>query len=187
VGGRSCGNGWPQLKFVSFSIGSGYDGSDGSKAYYDQDGNRFFLASDDGSTWIGRKSPGSAGIIENSRVILNMADTVVSAITDTLTIDWSVTFKETVGGEKGVFMNVWDDYNAKSGWQQMGTWTITGGGGSKTEASEPGRILLPVEEQLADEELWVPLLEPVDEEPADEELELPILEPLDEEVGRWRD
>ena len=112
-------------------------------------------------------------------MILNMADTLVSAITDTLTIEWSVTFKETVGGENGVFMNVRDDYDATSRWQQMGTWTITGDGGTKSVASEPGRILMPVEDQAADEELWVPLLEPVDEEPADEELELPILEPLD--------
>jgi len=176
-------NGWPQLKFVSFSVGTNYAGSDGLKSYYNQDGNRFFLANDDGSAWIGGRSPGSAQSIENSRAVLNMPDTHVSAVTDTLTIEWSVTFKETVGGEKTVWLNARDDYNATSRWQEMGSWTIAGDGAGASITSYPGRILVPLEGTPAHDELEVPLPEPVDEAPTDEEPGMPVLEPAERDAS----
>lgn len=173
-------NGWPQLKFVSFAIGTDPSGLDGLKAYYNQGSHRFFLSTDDGTGWQGKLPPGSPETIENSRVILNLPDMSVSGITDTLTIDWSVIFKPTVLGDKDIWVNVRDDFDAVTGWQDMGDWTVNEASGGMLVAPmvAPSPSLCPI--KTGDGGLWaLPVLEPMEEEPDGGELTLPVLEPVD--------
>ena len=175
----SDANGWPQMKWVDFSIGNQSTAADGLRAYYNQNNNRIYLLNDAGTGWIGGLTPGSAGTIENSRVILRMVDTSVSGTADTLRVTWSLRFKALVDGDKKIWLRVRDDSGASSDWKQKGTWTVHGAGGSEEDLPEV--TLEPMEEE-ADEGLWeVPMLEPVEEEATGEEWEWPVLEPMEEE------
>jgi len=173
-------NGWPHIKFVSFSVGSSYQGADGLKAYYNQNSHRFYLINDAGTAWIGNVPPGGTQNIENTRVILHMADTSVSGSGDTLTIDWSLTFKSSVAGAKHSYMNVRDDSDTVSQWHMMGDWTINGVGSSAdpTPAGKLSTAVEPVDGPSIGSALWeVPLLEPLDEAPSEDEYPVPVLDP----------
>ena len=97
------------------------------------------------------------------RVILGMANTSVAASGDSLTINWSVTFKPTVSGDKNVYLKVRDDLGLGGSPQQLATWTVNGPGIPASVTAAGGARPLP---------------EPFNHVgPAEDELELPMLQP----------
>lgn len=94
---------------------------------YDPKANRLYLRDDANTAWLGNVAPGVNATIENSRVRLNVAATKVQRHDATLTVTWSVSFKETVSGQRPVaWMYVDDDRAQSSGFQPMGRLTIVG-------------------------------------------------------------
>jgi len=93
-------------------------------AYYNQNTNKFYLANDAGSSWVGGFAPKSANVIENSYVKLDCSKSTVSGSGTTLTVKWAVTFKSTFGGTKNTYLYIKDDYNAFVDWTKKGTYTI---------------------------------------------------------------
>jgi len=122
----SDANGWQHIKVVQFLINDALLGSNAFYAFYQQNKNKIYLMNDSGTAWLGGVAPGSAYVLENSQVILDVANTTVSGFGNDLSITWVVTFKNAFVGSKKIYQLVKDDANAKAGWTQVGTWTING-------------------------------------------------------------
>ncbi len=106
---------------VNTTIGSPYL----ARCYYN--GTNLYLMSDAG-TFVGGFTPGSANVISNSQVSLNCAGTTVVRSGNTLTIQWNLTFNASYTGTKNLFLYAKDNTNQIAGWDNLGTWTITGAG-----------------------------------------------------------
>ncbi|MFH0731294.1 MAG: hypothetical protein V2A72_00015 [Candidatus Omnitrophota bacterium] len=88
---------------------------------YDTATNYLYLRKDDGSGWVGSGTPGKSKILQNSYSKLDCGKTSVTKAGNTITITWSVMFKETFMGEKNLYMFASDKEKNNSTWQKMGT------------------------------------------------------------------
>ena len=116
---------WLNIQYVYFLMNTSTAGTNCLYAYYNQNTNRLYLRNDANSSWGTGYAPGAANVIENSYVKLNCASTTISGSGNTLTVNWSITFKSTFTGTKNTYLYVRDDANAYQSWTQKGTWTIT--------------------------------------------------------------
>jgi len=117
-------DGYKNIQYGLFLMNTSTSQANCLYAYYDQNANKFYLANDAGSSWLGGFAPKSANTIENSYVKLNCSKSTISNSGTTLTIKWAVTFKSTFGGAKNTYLYVKDDYNAFVDWTKKGTYTI---------------------------------------------------------------
>ena len=121
----SDADGWQNIQYVYFLISTSSSAlTNCSYLYYDQNTNKLYLRNDANSAWLGGFAPGTSNIIENSYAKLNCASTIVSGSANTMTVNWSVTCKNTFTGAKQTYLYVKDDVNACVNWTQKGTWTI---------------------------------------------------------------
>ena len=179
-------NGWPQIKWVVFSVGETYSGADGLRAYYNQNSNKVYLINDDGTAWLGGASPGSALTVENSRIMLRITPMTVVGAGDRLTVNWSLRFKRSAVGLKNIYVRVCDDAGLCTTEEWLGAWTVRGpdlGDGTV----KPFKILLePMEERGSDEGWILPIPEPLNEGPGEIPWKGPDLEPKEETgQGLW--
>ncbi|MEK9148764.1 MAG: hypothetical protein AAB267_01815, partial [Candidatus Desantisbacteria bacterium] len=110
---------------------------------YDQNTNLLYLRNDSNTTWLGGNSPGSSNIIENSQVRLTCASTSVSGSTNTLTVNWNITFKPAYSGKTyNTYLYIKDDIGGKAGWTKKGTYTVNSSPqiGTITPASGIGQV-----------------------------------------------
>lgn len=95
--------------------------------YYNAVTNKLYLKNDAG-TFIGGFAPGSANVISNSQGSLNCAATTVVKSGNTLTVHWNLTFNASYTGTKNLLLYAKDSTNQANGFDNLGTWTITGAG-----------------------------------------------------------
>jgi hypothetical protein len=69
--------------------------------------------------------PGKAKTLQNSQCSLNAAASSVTLNGDTLTLVLAFTFKPAYAGTLSVYANTSASSSANSGWEQLGTWTVT--------------------------------------------------------------
>lgn len=119
-------DGWQDVKLACFGIGQHSSGADGFRAYYSRTTNQVFLCNDDSTRWLGRLQLGSDNTIENSRVILHLADMTAWGEGTDFNITWSMTFKSLTSGPKSIYLNTWDQLNLRRKWRIRGTWTVNG-------------------------------------------------------------
>jgi len=117
-------DGWRNIQLAHFLMNDTCNAKNAFYAHYDHNRNRIYLLSDDGSTWYGGYRPGSSHTLQNSQVILDLANTNVTGEGDTLTIAWAVRFKEPFIGTRRIYLLVKDDANVKDGWSEIGIWRI---------------------------------------------------------------
>ncbi|MCK9614271.1 MAG: Ig-like domain-containing protein [Candidatus Omnitrophica bacterium] len=117
-------DGYKNIQYGLFLINTSASQVNCLYAYYNQNTNKFYLANDTGSSWLGGFTPKSTNVIENSYVKLDCSKSTVSGSGTTLTVKWAVTFKSTFGGAKNTYLYVKDDYDAYVNWAQKGTYTI---------------------------------------------------------------
>lgn len=117
-------DGYANLQYGFLLINTSTDKANCLYAYYDQNSNKFYLANDAGTSWLGGFAPASSNVVENSYVKLNCLKSTISKSGTTLTVKWAVTFKSTFGGAKNIYLYVTDDYNAVVDWTKKGTYTI---------------------------------------------------------------
>ncbi|MCX5699188.1 MAG: hypothetical protein NTX01_05785 [Candidatus Omnitrophica bacterium] len=115
---------WQNLQYAYLLINTSTDGTNCFYAYYDQNTNKLYLKNDANSAWLGGFAPGSSSIIENSYAKLNCVSTTISGSTNTLTVNWSITFKPPFIGIKKTYLSATDDVNALVSLTQQGTWII---------------------------------------------------------------
>jgi hypothetical protein len=117
-------DGYQNIQYVYFIINTSASGAKGVYAYYNQSTNLLYLRDDTNKTWLGGYAPGSANIIENSRVKLDCSQTTIIGDNANLTVNWALTTKKTFLGVKKLYLYVRDDVNQYQTWTQLGTWEI---------------------------------------------------------------
>jgi len=118
---------WLNIQYVYFLVNTLTSGTNCLYAYYNQNSNKLYLRNDANSSWLGGYASGSSNIIENSYTKLDCATTTISGLDNTLTINWSVTFKPGFTGAKNTYLYVKDDTGAYKNWTKVGTWNIQQG------------------------------------------------------------
>ena len=99
--------------------------SDGVYLAYNQDNGKIYLRNDARTAWLGGYAPGSPNTIENSRVIVHVADCTAVGTADTLVSNWALEFKPAFSGWKYVHVSALDDDGHYAYWQKKGTWEVT--------------------------------------------------------------
>lgn len=118
-------SGYAHIKECYLLFGaSSDDHSNAVYLYYDQSANLLYLRNDDNSAWLGGYAPGSSNNIENSYCRVACSNISVSSTGDTLTVGWSVVFKNTFVGPKNSYLRVNDVDGAISQWVGFGSWYI---------------------------------------------------------------
>jgi len=86
-----------------------------------------WLRSDSGDTWLGPVPVGSFATLANSQCTVGVVSSVGDATGKQLSISLSIQFQETFVGEKKVYLLAEDTERLNSGWQQMGSWSVSAG------------------------------------------------------------
>jgi len=98
--------------------------------------NTYQLASDAGTAWSAPVSVGS-GSASNSQCTLSGAGAGATPSGNNLTVNFPVTFAAGYAGAQNIYLNVIDGGGLSSGWQQLGTFTVTSGGGGGSSGPVP--------------------------------------------------
>jgi hypothetical protein len=101
---------------------------------YNTANNQINLLNDNATAWLSANL-GSATTLQNSQCSLNVATATVAASGNNLTLNVTITFKPGFAGAKNVYLHSVDVSGANSGWQQLGSWTVTSGAGTASTAS----------------------------------------------------
>jgi len=102
--------------------------------YYNTANNQINLLSDNATAWM-PATLGSATTLQNSQCSLNVATATVAPSGNTLTLNVTVTFTPSFVGAKNVYLHAVDVSGSNSGWQQLGTWTVTASAGTASTVS----------------------------------------------------
>ncbi len=86
--------------------------------------NRFFVADDGETQYLGPVVFGSFQTVENSQCRISGAGSSLVGSGAQLTINLAIAFKTTYLGTTNIFMKA-QNYFTDTGWQQMGSWTAT--------------------------------------------------------------
>ncbi|MGA2194319.1 MAG: SBBP repeat-containing protein [Bryobacteraceae bacterium] len=111
------------LRSVSAMVNSTLSGVSGCEVDYNRALNTLSLLTDSGGQPSSNLTPGS-GTAQNSQCILNGAGSSVTTSGTLLTMNLALTFQPAFGGAKNVYMEAVSPV-ATSGWQQLGTWTVS--------------------------------------------------------------
>ncbi len=120
-------DGWANLKEVYLLIGTSSTAlTNSTYLYYSRNTNLLYLRNDANTAWLGGFTPGSANTIENSQVKLNCISTIVSGLSNTLTVKFNLTFKPVYSGKAySSYLKVTDDTNLSVGWTKKGNYTVS--------------------------------------------------------------
>jgi hypothetical protein len=123
-----------QQVWVYFNATLANPASNACLLYYNAATRQINLLGDNGSTWQAT-TQGSSTTLQNSQCIINAATSTVVSSGTTLTWNVPVTFKPAYAGAKNIYLNAIDIPGAISGWQQLGTWTVTNTTGTPAAVS----------------------------------------------------
>jgi len=117
--------GYLDIQSAYFLMNTSINGANCLYGHYNRNENKLYLRNDANTAWAGGFAPGSNNLIENSYAKLDCSKTTILNSGKTLTINWSVLFKSTLGNKTfNAYLNVKDNMNAESGWVQKGTWRV---------------------------------------------------------------
>lgn len=119
---HSDANGLVDLVSANFMVNTNNSTSGAFLAHYRRDQRLLFLYN--GTTQVGGYAPGSPNVIETPYGKLYCNQTTVSGSGNNLTVNWKVSFKPTVSGQKNVYLSSSDTKGASSGVVQKGTIVI---------------------------------------------------------------
>jgi hypothetical protein len=103
---------------------------------FNASGNSYRILNDAGNTWSSPVSVGS-GIASNSQCTISGAGAGTVSAGNNLTVNFPISFAAGYAGAKNVYLLAMDGGNQSSGWQQLGTWTATSGGGGLPAGAIP--------------------------------------------------
>ncbi|MFH1593782.1 MAG: hypothetical protein ABID09_03680 [Candidatus Omnitrophota bacterium] len=119
------GDGWDKLCYATLLINRKASSLGATYVYYKQNDNLLYLYNRATRSWIGGYKPGSANTIENEYAILHCADSTVTGFGTTLTVKWSLTFKEAFSGRThNMYLRAMDDGYLKTSVDLKGTWSM---------------------------------------------------------------
>jgi hypothetical protein len=94
--------------------------------FYQPGINQLGLLNDAATAWM-VATPGASTTLQNSQCALNVAATTKTLNGNSLTVNLALTFAASYTGAKNVYLWAGDGSGSKTGWQQLGTWTVGGG------------------------------------------------------------
>jgi hypothetical protein len=147
----SSPSGYGNLAHVYALFNTSVSGANACYIYYSRGANLLFLADNSGTVWTGGFYPGSSGFASNSYCTIYGSGTSVSTSGNQLAVTVNVAFQSSFSSTKNNYLNAYDSEGLYTGWQQMGTWTVSGaqqyslitavspsGGGSTTPSCPSG-------------------------------------------------
>jgi hypothetical protein len=117
-------NGWEDLKHCYFHLGDSPVLAGNVTLMYNRPKDKLWLRTDDGTTWTGGFSPGSAGVLENSQAMVQCNLTTVGGSGDTLSVTWAIEFRPGFIGSKKLGLKCRDVAKVKAKGKWKGNWTI---------------------------------------------------------------
>jgi hypothetical protein len=96
--------------------------------YYQPGSNEVGLLNDAGTGWM-VSTPGVSTTLQNGQCSLNVASSSRTQSGNNLTLNMAMTFGAGYAGAKSVYLWAGDVSGARSGWQQLGAWTVPQGAG----------------------------------------------------------
>lgn len=102
--------------------------------YYNSTSNQINLLNDTAAAWLSA-TLGSSTTLQNSQCSLSVATATVVPSGNTLTLNLTVTFLPAFTGSKNIYLHAVDVSGANSGWQQLGSWTVTSVAGTASTVS----------------------------------------------------
>ena len=121
-------SGYADINWVQMIVGPQVQSNNVCFVTYTRATNVLQLAVDGGGTFVGSGATlGVPGTLANSQCTLNAAASSVSGSGSNLTVTLALTFKPSFAGAKGVFSGAINNASVFSGWQTMGSWTVTAG------------------------------------------------------------
>jgi len=97
---------------------------------YNPAANTYQLLNDAGTTLSAAVTAGSTGSASNSQCTISGAGGGSMLSGSSLTVNFPITFNSAYAGAQNVFLFAYDSSGQNSGWQQLGTWTVPGTGGT---------------------------------------------------------
>jgi hypothetical protein len=131
----SDSNGFADISSAQLLVNSGLSAANGCYLYYAHAANAIWLANDAGSQYVGSKTLGAAGTLQNSQCVVDAGASSASGAGNTLTLNVALSFKPAFAGAKTNYVFVADNAGAASGWQSKGTWTAAAGNVAPTVVS----------------------------------------------------
>jgi len=114
-------DGYTSLADCYLLINTTLNGAGGIVVRYDQNDDKLYIRNDANTAWVGGSAPGSPNVLENSKFQLYCTETSVGGSGTTLTVNWRILVKLTMGGRTcPAWMLVDDDAGLRDGWDQMG-------------------------------------------------------------------
>jgi hypothetical protein len=111
---------WVQMHFQTQLVANG-----ACYLQYTRSTNTVVLINDAGTGNAGSIALGSSGTLSNSQCTFNSAGSSASVSGNNLTVNLALIFKPAFAGTKNISMGAIDNTNIFSGWQQLGSWTVT--------------------------------------------------------------
>ena len=118
-------NGATNLSDVIFYIGNGW-AAPYCYAYYQGQNNLLYLRNDADNAWLGGFAIGGSGSASNSLCSLSGPGSSVSKVGNTVTLNLAFTFQSAFSGPRNISITAYDVNGSGSGYQLMGSWTVTG-------------------------------------------------------------
>jgi alpha-tubulin suppressor-like RCC1 family protein len=127
---HSDANGANDLSYVLLQVGPNLNQSNAFRCQYNLVTGKLYVRNDANTAWTGGYSPGAAQVISNSQGSLDCSGTTVSISGNNITVNWDVAIKPVWAGTTNNLYLYCEDKqglsNSSSGYDQLGTWTITG-------------------------------------------------------------
>jgi M6 family metalloprotease-like protein len=117
-------NGWASILSTAILFNNSVAFQNACHVLYEPGNNRFFLADDGETTYLGPVTLGAFQVLENSQCRISGAGSSAVGSGNNLTLTLAISFKASYVGPTNIFMEAQNFY-VQGTWQQMGSWTIT--------------------------------------------------------------
>jgi hypothetical protein len=119
--------GYQDLDVVNILINNFLDGRQACYLAYSRSINVLYLVNDAGTALLpGLVLNGQSGSVSNSQCTVNGSSSYATGTGNTLTLNLSLNFLASFGGNKVFYLAARDLQGGNSGWQPLGTWNIPG-------------------------------------------------------------
>ena len=90
---------------------------------YNHSGGKIWLRTDNGASWLGPVTMGTAATLSNSQCTLKAAASRTTVSEFEIQLDAWIVFDPSFAGAKSIYLRAEDNGGSTSGWETMGTWT----------------------------------------------------------------
>jgi hypothetical protein len=118
-------SGYADINWVNVLFQTQITGQSACLVQYVRATNIIALVNDSGSGSVSA-TPGTIGTLNNSQCTVDTGASSVSGSGSTLTLTIALIFKPVFAGPQNIYMDVFNNALATSGWQAKGAWTVAG-------------------------------------------------------------